>query len=240
MPFFPVRYIEESEITYGFKFLSYDDGQGNGFYYHPGEDINKNKGKGPNGDLNEPVLTSDFETVFKTIIVPDPNKATGYGNMVVTKSKRCFHKYAHLNKVNVSEGQNLKPGEEVGLMGKVGAANSVHLHWELPTFQLVDWIVTNVRKDWWQYYPRLKSKAWTQSMYFNPKRLLSMKILIQGDKKPEIYELGKDGKKHHIYPEASWIAGQRIGWWTTFDESVEILPQAEVDALPEGEKIILV
>lgn len=235
--FFPIKYKDKSEITYGFRFLSYDPGGASGYYYHPGEDANKNKGKGANGDLNEPVHTSTFETVVKVVKVPNPSKATGYGNMVVTRSKHCYHKYAHLNAINVSEGQNLKPQEGVGLMGKVGAASSVHLHWELPTFELQEWIVKNVRPDWWQYYPRKKSKAWTQSMYYDPNKLLSMRITIKGDQKPEIYVFGEDGKKYHIYPSQSWEAGKRLGWW---DSNFEIRPQAEVDLIPEGEKIILV
>lgn len=55
----------------------------------------------------------------------------GYGNTVdVMDIYGHLHRYAHLKDINVKEGQMLKQGEKLGVMGMTGRATGVHLHYE--------------------------------------------------------------------------------------------------------------
>ena len=53
------------------------------------------------------------------------------GNHVVITSGKNEHWLLHLSKINVSNGQNIKQGEVVGLSGNTGHSTGPHLHWEL-------------------------------------------------------------------------------------------------------------
>lgn len=55
----------------------------------------------------------------------------GYGNTVdVMDIYGNLHRYAHLKDIDVKEGQVLKQGEKLGVMGMTGRATGVHLHYE--------------------------------------------------------------------------------------------------------------
>ena len=68
----PVHYKEWKEITFGYKFLNWT-----GKAPHCGTDYNKNKGKGSNGDLDEPVHAIKRG---KTSVV---QSGSGYGNQII-------------------------------------------------------------------------------------------------------------------------------------------------------------
>jgi murein DD-endopeptidase MepM/ murein hydrolase activator NlpD len=56
----------------------------------------------------------------------------GYGNMVLIEHEgKMATLYAHLNRIKVRQGQNVKVGQTVGLMGRTGRATGVHLHFEV-------------------------------------------------------------------------------------------------------------
>lgn len=56
----------------------------------------------------------------------------GYGNVVAVEDKyKCLHVYAHLEKVNVKVGDNVKAGDTVGLQGSTGRSTASHLHYEV-------------------------------------------------------------------------------------------------------------
>lgn len=55
-----------------------------------------------------------------------------YGNMVkIDHSNGCFTLYAHLSSVNVTNGQKVAKGQELGYMGDSGNAYGGHLHFEV-------------------------------------------------------------------------------------------------------------
>lgn len=57
---------------------------------------------------------------------------SGYGNLVIINSGSGWATfYAHLSKIQVREGQNVRRGDNVGKVGATGNARGVHLHFEL-------------------------------------------------------------------------------------------------------------
>lgn len=54
-----------------------------------------------------------------------------YGNYIVIKNDKGYEsKYAHLNAVNVSQGQNVTYGDVIGKTGSTGSSTGSHLHLE--------------------------------------------------------------------------------------------------------------
>ena len=55
----------------------------------------------------------------------------GYGNVVIIKHRNGHETvYAHLSKINVRVGQNVRQGDTIGLVGATGWATGPHLHFE--------------------------------------------------------------------------------------------------------------
>ncbi|MCB0391500.1 MAG: M23 family metallopeptidase [Bdellovibrionales bacterium] len=60
------------------------------------------------------------------------NEYSGYGKMIILQySNKWATLYAHLNKIEVKEGQVVERGELIGRMGKTGRVTGTHLHFEL-------------------------------------------------------------------------------------------------------------
>ena len=53
------------------------------------------------------------------------------GIKVEIESNGVIFKYAHLNQINVSEGDSVNQGDVIGLMGSTGASTGSHLHFEI-------------------------------------------------------------------------------------------------------------
>src|SRR5699024_12855333 len=54
----------------------------------------------------------------------------GYGNTVMITHGDITTLYGHLSSINVTEGQKVSQGQQIGLMGTTGSSTGVHLHFE--------------------------------------------------------------------------------------------------------------
>ncbi len=56
----------------------------------------------------------------------------GYGKMLLIEGENGWATvYAHLDKILAKEGQKVRQGDMIGLMGKTGRVTGVHLHFEI-------------------------------------------------------------------------------------------------------------
>jgi murein DD-endopeptidase MepM/ murein hydrolase activator NlpD len=78
------------------------------------------------GNFKTPIHSVDKGVVTKSYY------SGSYGHVVFIKHDNNLETvYAHLNKRNVKEGQVVKQGEIIGLMGNTGDSSGVHLHFEI-------------------------------------------------------------------------------------------------------------
>jgi murein DD-endopeptidase MepM/ murein hydrolase activator NlpD len=74
-----------------------------------------------------PILASE-----RGLVVYTGKGFHGYGNLIVIEHGEEFATlYSHLSEFKVSEGQTVKQGQIIGLMGRTGHATGNHLHFEL-------------------------------------------------------------------------------------------------------------
>lgn len=65
-------------------------------------------------------------------IVTEAGRMSGYGKIVIIKHEFGLEtRYAHLNSIDVREGQRVSRGQKIGGMGTTGRSTGVHLHYEV-------------------------------------------------------------------------------------------------------------
>lgn len=66
------------------------------------------------------------------IVIYSGNGFKGYGKLVMIEyGDRWATLYSHLSKINVKEGQWVKRGQKIGVIGRTGNATGIHLHYEI-------------------------------------------------------------------------------------------------------------
>ncbi|MEQ9619224.1 MAG: M23 family metallopeptidase [Deltaproteobacteria bacterium] len=86
--------------------------------FHSGIDIDAN--------LGDPIVATADGTVKKA------GWQSSYGKTIVIRHKDGFETiYAHLSKITVEEGQQIKVGEVIGKAGSTGRSSGTHLHYEV-------------------------------------------------------------------------------------------------------------
>jgi murein DD-endopeptidase MepM/ murein hydrolase activator NlpD len=90
-------------------------------YQHKGLDISGEKGTD--------ILASGSGTVETAVVSEMP---TGLGSYVsINHGNGYVTRYAHLQKINVYQGQKIKQGQVIGQLGMSGGVVSPHLHYEV-------------------------------------------------------------------------------------------------------------
>ncbi|MBP5241888.1 MAG: peptidoglycan DD-metalloendopeptidase family protein, partial [Bacteroidales bacterium] len=80
-------------------------------------------------DLAMPTGTPVYSVFEGTVRVAKRNRS--YGNLVVIRHKNGIETYyAHLSQIDVHSGQEVKAGEQIGLVGNTGRSFGSHLHFE--------------------------------------------------------------------------------------------------------------
>lgn len=60
------------------------------------------------------------------------NSSKGYGNHIIIEHENGMQTlYAHLESINVSEGQKVSQGDSIGIIGTTGDSTGLHLHFEV-------------------------------------------------------------------------------------------------------------
>ncbi|MUP22426.1 phage tail tip lysozyme [Enterococcus lactis] len=81
-----------------------------------------------NGNPNTPIFASADGEV---IVAGDANYFDWYGNWTVIKhADGMYTGYAHQSRVDVSKGQKITAGQQIGLMGTTGPSTGEHLHFQ--------------------------------------------------------------------------------------------------------------
>lgn len=81
-------------------------------------------------DFSGPIGTEIVATGNGVIVVDKAR--TGYGNQVMIDHGFGYKtRYAHLSKILVVPGQEVKRGQKIGLMGNTGRSTGPHLHYEV-------------------------------------------------------------------------------------------------------------
>lgn len=82
-------------------------------------------------DFTAPVGTEIYATgKGKVILVEKSNSGYGY-HVIVDHGYGYETLYAHMSKVSVRQGQSVKRGEVLGLVGNTGLSSAPHLHYEV-------------------------------------------------------------------------------------------------------------
>jgi len=102
-----------------------------GYRIHPITNRPQNhKGVDISGRIGTKVLASAAGKVIKVKIKYKPN--VSYGKEIIIDHGNGFQtRYAHLNKILVRPGQNVKRWETIGEVGETGATTGPHLHYEV-------------------------------------------------------------------------------------------------------------
>ena len=80
-----------------------------------------------NGNPTTPILASNDGQVVQA----GSNYYNWYGNYTVIKhADGLYTGYAHQSRIDVSVGQNVKKGQQIGLMGATGPVTGPHLHFQ--------------------------------------------------------------------------------------------------------------
>ena len=83
-------------------------------------------------DFSAPTGTPIYATGDGKVVPEQGIGGSGYGNHVVIYHGFGYHTlYAHMSKVNVKIGQQVKRGDIIGYVGSTGTSTAPHLHYEV-------------------------------------------------------------------------------------------------------------
>lgn len=118
-----IKPVKEDELKKGVKFLS-----GFGMRIHPIHKIRRfHKGI----DFTAPTGT-DIQATGDGKVVSINKTGRGYGKHVMIDHGYGYKTlYAHMHTITVKEGERVKKGQKIGLVGSTGASTAPHLHYEV-------------------------------------------------------------------------------------------------------------
>lgn len=89
------------------------------WYLHKGIDIAYSTGIPLVATANGKVVSVEYEPL-------------GFGNYIIIKHKYGFYtRYAHMQRIDVTQGQTVQRGQMIGTMGSTGLSTGAHVHYEV-------------------------------------------------------------------------------------------------------------
>jgi len=88
-------------------------------------------------DLGAPTGTPIWASASGVVVVSKPGNSKnpwngGYGKFVVIEHPNGTHTlYSHMSQIFVKQGEYVKQGQEIGLVGSTGRSTGPHLHFEV-------------------------------------------------------------------------------------------------------------
>jgi murein DD-endopeptidase MepM/ murein hydrolase activator NlpD len=118
-----IKPVQEDVLKRRINYLS-----GYGWRIHPIHKVKKfHKGIDFTAPKGTPIQASGDGRILRI-----QNKRTGYGKNIVIDHGYGFQTlYAHLQDVEVKEGQRVKKGQRIGTIGSSGTSTAPHLHYEV-------------------------------------------------------------------------------------------------------------
>ena len=98
--------------------------------YGAREEVFENVGYHTGVDIAN-VLNTPVASATDGVVVLAQSMDKYYGNNIEIEKDGVIFKYAHLNEIDVKEGDKIKQGDIIGLMGSTGASTGSHLHFEI-------------------------------------------------------------------------------------------------------------
>lgn len=90
-------------------------------------------------DVAAPVGTPIVSILPGVIALAEPDMYFTGGTIFVDHGRGLMSVYAHMNEVEVEEGQRVEKGEEIGKVGATGRVTGPHLHWGMYFFnEIID------------------------------------------------------------------------------------------------------
>jgi hypothetical protein len=107
-------------------------------------------------EFPNPSGTSVYAAADGTVIFAGPDEkaiyapwGNFYGNLVIiAHDNDLFTLYAHLSKIDVGVGQQVKVGDKIGEVGRTGGAIGSHLHFEVRRGDVEDYFATGNPELW--------------------------------------------------------------------------------------------
>jgi murein DD-endopeptidase MepM/ murein hydrolase activator NlpD len=116
----PLKISEDTKLVSGFGMRINPFHKGN--YQHPGVDFTAARGTAVLATANGRVIRA----------VKGSTLQAGYGNYVdIEHSNGLTTRYAHLDEVTVTTGQNIRKGVTIGTVGMSGGSVAPHVHYEI-------------------------------------------------------------------------------------------------------------
>lgn len=118
-----IKPVKETSLKKEVKFLS-----GFGLRMHP---IHKLRRFHKGIDFTAPQGT-DIQATGNGKVIGVNKAGSGYGkNVIIDHGYGYKSMYAHMNTILVKEGQVVKKGQKIGVVGSTGASTGAHLHYEV-------------------------------------------------------------------------------------------------------------
>lgn len=140
-----------SDFLKGKEWHSHNERERNSYITYPVPNLGnykldgtENSGSHPGLDIKLPIGTP-IKSISRGVVIKTASLNTGFGKHITVmhkdvpdpknpgKKTTLYSSYAHLSKIHVSEGSQVRKGQIIGLSGDTGMSTAPHLHFQIDT-----------------------------------------------------------------------------------------------------------